>query len=229
MIRRVLLQILAKLSPPEVFATVRNYKHLSVNFGQFKTMKQLAPVDRDGNPIPWYAYPAIEYIKQLDFSSKAVFEYGSGNSSVFWSQRCKKLVSVEDDQKWYNKVKPRLPHSAEYRFLAGKYDYISSIARYPYDFDVVIIDGSHRYECAEQALSKLKADGFIILDNSDWWQKTSELLRKADLIEVDMSGFGPINNYTWTTSFYFRRSVNLKPAHDQQPIHGVGSEPHTED
>jgi hypothetical protein len=96
------------------------------------------------------------------------------------------------------------------------------------DFDVIIIDGSTRFECAIEALCKLKDDGFLILDNSDWKEKTSKLLREADLIEVDMSGFGPINNYTWTTSFYFRRNVKLASAHSRQPIHGIVSLNHRE-
>ena len=25
-------------------------------------------LDRDGNPIPWYTYPAIEYLSQFDYS-----------------------------------------------------------------------------------------------------------------------------------------------------------------
>jgi hypothetical protein len=90
-------------------------------------------------------------------------------------------------------------------------------------FDVIIIDGSHRYECALHARSKLAGDGLIILDNSDWKQKTAQLLRESDLIEVDMAGFGPINRYTWTTSIFFRRAVNLVPANDRQPVHGIGS------
>ena len=78
-----------------MLATLRNYRILSIEFGQYKTMYRWDCVDRFNRPIPWYTYPAIEYIKQLDFSDKTVFEYGSGNSTLFWAQRCKKLVSVE--------------------------------------------------------------------------------------------------------------------------------------
>lgn len=27
-------------------------------------------LDRDGNPIPWYTYPAIEYLSQFDYRDK---------------------------------------------------------------------------------------------------------------------------------------------------------------
>ena len=110
-----------------------------------------------------------------------------------------------------------------------KNQYIQRINSYPNDFDIIVIDGSFRHECAVEALKKIKSDGIIILDNSDWYERTSELLRKSGLIEVDMNGFGPINGYTWTTSFYFSRAVKLEPAQNRQPTQGVGNLPHRQD
>ncbi len=73
------------------------------------------------------------------------------------------------------------------------------------------------------ALPKLAKDGFIILDNSDWEESASQALREAGLIEVDMAGFGPIARFTTTTSFYFTRSVHLKPRYNRQPMPGIGA------
>jgi precorrin-6B methylase 2 len=208
--------------------SLKNYKILSCQFGQFHSMRKNESIDKQGEPIPWYTYPSIEYIKQLDFSKKSVFEFGSGNSTRFWAKRCKDIVAVEDDQNWFEKIKKLLPSNANYLFCATEEEYSKSISTFEHDFDVIIIDGNYRYECAIEALKKLKEDGFIILDNSDWKEKTSELLRNADLIEVDMAGFGPLNGYTWTTSFYFKRGVKLSPKEAQMPLHSIGSLPNTE-
>jgi hypothetical protein len=225
MIKKIIRTIL----PKEILATFRNYRILSDYYGQYKTIKNWDCVDAKDNPIPWYTYPAIEYIKQLDFHDKVVYEYGSGNSTLFWAKRCKKLISVENDKKWYEKIKRAITsNNVEYHLLEKEQEYVHSIHRYENNFDVVIIDGIYRYQCAVEALKKIRGDGFIILDNSDWKEKTSELLRQSDLIEVDMSGFGPINAYTWTTSFYFTRNVKLIPACNRQPVHGIGSLNHTE-
>jgi len=222
--RKSMLNRIAQiLLPRKILAMYKNYKTLSVEFGQYKTIARWDCVDKNDAPIPWYTYPAIEYLNQLDFSNKTVFEYGSGNSTRFWSEICEKLVSVEDNEEWYKKIKVKLPNKVDYHLLQEKTEFVQSIYNYPYKFDIILIDGSHRYECAVAAISKLRDDGFIILDNSDWEAKTSELLRKFDFIEVDMSGFGPINGYTWTTSFYFRRNVSLKTAHAFQPNYGIGS------
>jgi hypothetical protein len=64
----------------------------------------------------------------------------------------------------------------------------------------------------------------IILDNSDWLPESSRLLRESGLIEIDMTGFAPINDYTHTTSFYLHREFAFRPRHDRQPIAGVGSQ-----
>lgn len=192
-------------------------------------MKNYSCEDANGAPIPWYTYPAIEYIRQLDFSQKSVFEFGSGNSTKFWAVRCKSLVSIEDNQEWFNKVKQDLPNSVNFRFLEDKTSYTTAINDHEHNFDVIIVDGNHRFECAKAALSKLSSTGLIILDNADWRENTAKLLRESGLIQVDMSGFGPINGYTWTTSFFFSRNVDLHPKNDRQPVHGVGAIKRTED
>ncbi len=215
--------------PRGVRGTLRNYRILSVLHGQYKSIQQERCIDRNGLPIPWYTYPAIEYIKQLDCSDKTIFEYGSGNSTLFWAARCRRIVSTEDNPTWYEKIKAQLPANADYQLIEDKTGYAQSIHQHSEAFDIIVVDGTHRFACAVEALKKLKEDGFIILDNSDWMEKTSKLLRDADLIEVDMSGFGPVNGYTWTTSFFFSRKVQLKPGGEQQPLHGIGSLPHSED
>ena len=60
-------------------------------------------IDKDGNPIPWYTYPAIEYLSQFDYSQKEIFEFGCGYSSMFWANRAKKVTSIEDNINWFSK------------------------------------------------------------------------------------------------------------------------------
>ncbi|HAJ60075.1 MAG TPA: hypothetical protein DCP31_13100, partial [Cyanobacteria bacterium UBA8543] len=74
-------------------------------YGHFLSCEQQMCVDKSGNPIPWYTYPAIEYLNQLDFTDKKIYEYGSGNSSLFWAKRAKYVTSVENNQDWYSLIK----------------------------------------------------------------------------------------------------------------------------
>jgi hypothetical protein len=75
------------------------------DFAIERTIDEKVCVDKDGNPIPWYTYPAIEYLSQYDYSELKIFEFGCGYSSAFWAERAKKVVSIEDKTDWFEKWK----------------------------------------------------------------------------------------------------------------------------
>jgi hypothetical protein len=98
-------------------------------------------VDSAGEPVPWYTYPAIEYLQQFDFSTRSVFEYGSGNSTLFWSRRAAHVVSVEDEEGWFEQMRPRVPPNCTLRHEADLHRYVNVIADYPEGFDIIIVEG----------------------------------------------------------------------------------------
>ena len=69
----------------------------------------------------------------------------------------------------------------------------------------------------------------VILDNADWFPNSAKTLREAGLLQVDMHGFGPINDYTWTTSFFFSRDCHLEPLGGLQPHPPIGGLGHRSD
>jgi len=200
------------------------------DFGIAKTIDEKICVDRDGNPIPWYTYPAIEYLSQFDYSEKKIFEFGCGNSSLFWAQRAQMVVSVEDNLKWFEKWQKEFNHphlSVIWRDEGEIYE--NAILETDEKQDVIIIDGKRRFQCAETALKRLNNGGMIILDDSDRintseeYRKAVAILRNANLLQVDFYGFCPMNNYTKTTSVFFDRTFDFKSQFDVQPINGLGN------
>jgi len=193
-----------------------------------KSMKMGKCVDENGEMIPWYTYPAIEYIKQFDFSDKRVFEFGSGSSSFFWSRIAKEVVGVEDNKEWYDSIVERKRKNMRFVCREGE-DYYKRILVEKDKFDVIIIDGKQRDKCCESALKKLKDGGMIILDNSERvlkyeeYSKAVSILKNANLIQVDFCGFGPINDYTWATSIFLTRDFNFKSKNGPfQPVNIIG-------
>ena len=187
------------------------------------------PVNKNNEPIPWYSYPAIEYISSIDFRQKTIFEYGSGNSSAFWARRCRQIVSVEDNKEWYEIVSTNRESNQKIILAEERTEYISACLEGDSRPDVIIVDGSHRFACAEAALEVLAPGGLIILDNSDWHPKTAEALRVAGLIQIDFTGFNPINYYVTTTSLFLHRDIQIAPRFDRMPQPGVGAGLHIED
>ena len=201
-----------------------NQRILSEDYGARRSFWNEQCLDARGNPVPWFTYPAIEYLNQLDLSHMRVLEFGSGFSTQYWARRTKHVVSIEDNKSWYERMKPKLPSNVEYLLAPTRDDIVRTASELGREFDLIINDGVYRYDCAVASRPKLADGGIVIVDNSDWCAKTCAYYRDSDLIEVDMAGFTPLNDYPMTTSFFFSRTVKLKPAHDRQPVLAVGGE-----
>ncbi len=197
--------------------------------GHALSFTEQKPVNKNNEPIPWYSYPSIEYLSNLDFRQKTIFEYGSGNSSAFWAQRCRQILSVEDNAEWHKIVSASLQSNQRLLLVTERELYIAAVSQSEVRPDVIIVDGSHRFACAEAARQALAPGGMIILDNSDWHPKTAAMLRGSGLIQVDFTGFNPINYYVTTTSVFLRRDIEIVPRFDRLPMPGMGAGLHVED
>lgn len=167
------------------------------------------PVDANGQELPWFTYPFISFLKdrlQPDFS---VFEYGSGNSTIWFSRRVLSVVAVEHDETWFTllreKLKPVQNVTYWHKSLHTS-EYTDEIRRYQQVFDIIVIDGRERVACCKNALGALKNKGVIIWDNSErpGYQPGYDFLTGQGFKRIDFYGLGPINPYEWCTSVFYR-------------------------
>lgn len=181
-------------------------------FGQgfIRSVLDAKPVGPDDEPIPWFTYPAIEYLKQFDFSAKRIFEYGSGNSSLFWARHAKEVIAVESDRRWFEHVARTRPPNLLLLLETDKENYVSSIRKREQKFDVIVIDGQWRNACANICADHLMDHGMIIFDNSDRHYDGCTKLRGRGFFQIDFSGFSPINGYASTTSLFIRAPTSLQ-------------------
>jgi len=187
--------------------------------GMFSSLLSRKGIDAKGNPVPWFTYPAIEYLKQFDFSDKTIFEYGSGNSSFFWATRAKNVVSVESGIEWFGYISELCPPNLNVFFEPTKEGYVSSIARQGCKFDLIVIDGQWRNACAAICPDFLAEYGMIVIDNSDRQYPGSDELRARGFFQIDFSGFSPINEYTSTTSIFIKAPNSLQKGFTQpEPV-----------
>lgn len=54
---------------------------------------------------PWLVFGAIDFLKEWLRKDMTVFEYGSGGSSLFISDRVEVIYSIEHDKLWFENVK----------------------------------------------------------------------------------------------------------------------------
>lgn len=218
-INTVITESLPKAGPPVVYPAL---DILLKQNGYAKTVESKLPQAADGAPIPWYTYPAIEYFNQMDARRLRIFEFGSGNSSLYWARKGAEVWSVEHDPAWWENMKGQ---SAQLKglFLRESADaYVQAIDDVDGEFDIIVIDGAWRNECAMAALPHLRPGGMFILDNSDWYTDVSDFLKEKGFFQIDFSGFGPINNYCWTTSILLSINslLNNRIGHPR-PVGGI--------
>jgi hypothetical protein len=53
---------------------------------------------------PWITFPAIDFIKKIISKEMIVYEFGTGGSTLFFANRAKKIISVEHDPLWMEKI-----------------------------------------------------------------------------------------------------------------------------
>ena len=137
------------------------------------------------NPVPWLCAEAIAYLESLLSPIMTVLEHGSGGSTLWFAQRVKRVLAVENDPDWVAALAPRLPKNAKVISDVG----LTKIER---NWDLVLIDGEpvgDRCYWMREAPRFVKSGGYIVLDNANrnelaadraWLMENATLLTSID-------------------------------------------------
>lgn len=185
-------------------------EHLRVS-GWAASARANAPVDRDRRPIAWYTYSALAFLEPRLRDDMEVFEYGAGNSTLWWAARVGYVCSVESDPAWVERLRPQLPVNTQVLHEDLRAGYADSALHRGRRFDVIVIDGYLRNDCARECPSALKEGGVIVWDNTEREQDYAEgfgQLRDLGFRRLDFDGLGPLNGYGWRTTVFYRPGAN---------------------
>ena len=180
--------------------------------GFFLSCFKRCAVSKDGKPLPWYTYPSIEFLKHRTYEDKILLEFGGGQSTLWWASRAKRIVTLEGDQQWYDRIKNTMPNNVDLCYVpmtnkianAAEVNRVMS-SRSSSPFDVIVIDGLDRAVAAEFACNHLAKDGIIICDNSDVYN-INGCFKGRGLDRVDFYGNSPGVVLPSCTSIYFKGS-----------------------
>jgi precorrin-6B methylase 2 len=175
--------------------------------GWFESACFYKSINKNQGPIPWWSYSFNDFfIPKLNKDIK-VFEYGSGNSTLFLESRVKNIKSVEHDKTWYNKMKQNLKNAQLiYKDLEDKYEEI--ILEMNDNFDLIIIDGRKRVKCIKNSIHKLNYNGVIILDDSqrDYYKEGIKFLENNGFKHIYFSGVSAGTYRKKYTSIFYRQN-----------------------
>jgi hypothetical protein len=175
--------------------------------GWIKSFLEKESVNSIGEPIPWVTYPFLEFIKPRLKNDFRIFEYGCGNSTLYYSQFVRSVTSIEHNRGWFNRIKSKTGPNVEVIFkeLDTNGKYCKSILEQISTFDIIIVDAEDRVNCLKCCTSKLSENGIIVLDDSDRieYRKGIEFLLSLGFKKIDFWGISPCySNNKATTIFY---------------------------
>ena len=176
--------------------------------GWFKSFETKSPIGRNSEPIPWVTYSFIDFIADRIQKDHTVFEFGSGNSTFYYAQRAQKVVSVEHDKTWYDKISSAIPLNSAMVFceLQKDGDYSKMPLNRGIKFDIIIVDGRDRVNCCFHSPGALSERGVIVLDDSerDIYASAISFLKKEGFRELSFSGISPGLFYRKSTSVFYK-------------------------
>jgi hypothetical protein len=175
-------------------------------YGWFRSFHTKQSVDANGDPLPWYTYPFILFLKPRLKPDFVVFEYGSGNSTRWYAARVKQITAVEHDVDWIKQIIPKIPANANVIEKPLGDSYIQAVAESGKQYNIIIVDGRNRVKCATFAADFLTPDGVLILDNSEreWYTKAKEYLKDRGFRRLDFIGMAPIVGIETCTSVFYK-------------------------
>jgi hypothetical protein len=147
----------------------RNHKTYFSDKGWYRSVVTKIPHDANGNPLPIYPYCVIDFLEPRLGTQMDIFEFGSGYSTLFYQSRVGTVTSVEHHAGWHKKISAEAATNTRVIHcpIEKIEDYISACKNSGKEYDMIIVDGRERVECAFAALDYLKPDGVIIWDDSD--------------------------------------------------------------
>lgn len=182
--------------------------------GWFNSFNTKQSIDKNNKPIPWCTYPFIKFIEPRIHKNLTVFEFGSGNSTLWYAERVKNIVSVENDKDWFEVISSKLPENAQiiYQKLDYGGEYCRTAINSDLKYNIIIIDGRDRVNCVKQSIKCLTENGIIVFDNSDLqqYQEGVNFLIEKGFKKIDFIGLSPVTPHNNCTSVFYKSNNCLE-------------------
>ena len=157
--------------------------------------------------IPLLTFGFIDWLEEQDTKEKIIIEFGSGESTLYFSRKFKKVITYEDEVEWVNLIKSKGIDNVIVNYL--DYNFYKKEPNYFIDADFILIDNNPRNKnlrlyVAENLIESINYKNIIILDNSDWNPDCYFYLRSKYKSFKDFIGLNYKSENTVTSVFYDR-------------------------
>ncbi len=178
--------------------------------GWYNSYNSKTSIDKDRKPIPWCTYPYIKFIEKRLKKEFNLFEYGCGNSTLWYAPRVNSIRAVEHDKNWIDYISKKLPDNVTltHKSLTKEGEYANEVNNSEINFHMIIIDGRDRVNSTKYSINKLTDNGVLIFDNTDRpaYKEAIEYLIQHEFKRIDFIGMSPITSHNNYTSVFYRKN-----------------------
>ena len=178
------------------------------DIGWVNSFNHQMPIDKEGKALPWVTYGFIDFIEERLNKEMYLFEYGSGNSTLWYAEKVASVTSVEHDKHWFEKIQGSMPNNVDIFYEALNYggSYSNYVNKQSKEFDMIIVDGRDRVNCTKKALLKLSSLGVVVLDDSEREAYSEAIIFLLDngFKKIDFWGISPGLFYKKCTTIFYR-------------------------
>ncbi len=196
---------------PQLLSALISLRHSGylLETGWLNSYKKKEPLDELNNPLPWMTHSFIRFIENRLKNDLSIFEFGSGNSTLYFAPRVKHVTSVEHNHEWLNKLKSKVPSNVEliYNEFPSE-EYSSSVMRTKKKYDIIIDDAMDRVNVIYNSIASLTSHGVLILDDSERedYREGIELLLKNNFKKLDFWGLAPGVLFNKCTTVFYKNN-----------------------
>ena len=158
--------------------------------------------------IPQLTFDFIEWMEEQETSDKTIVEFGSGNSTLYFSNKFKNVITYEDEPEWIEMIKSRNIENIHINFL--DYNFYKKEPDSFKNADFILIDNNprdnnSRLYVAQALIEKINYKNTLVLDNGNWNADCYFYLRTKYNFFNDFIGINPRGDRSVTTVFYGRK------------------------
>jgi hypothetical protein len=180
-----------------------------------------ASITKKANPLtlglPWISFAAIDFLEKYLKPNHIVAEFGGGGSTIFFARKTRRVLSIESNKYWAEKLEGRLwnlelinvvlkvcPYDPNNKEEFINSDFLKSIQGNYYN--LILVDcldptATLRPECFKFSENYIKKGGCIVVDDS--WRYPSIRENNYAIHWKEFRSIGPCRTGVTTTDIYF--------------------------
>lgn len=148
----------------------------------------------------WVNIDLNNYLKDYVNSKMSILEFGCGGSTLFFSDNCRLVDSVEEEKGWIKIVKENLKNSNVTFFNSKK------LPSQKNKYDIVLVDGGDRGKYSKLAVNYVKDNGIVIIDNVERNKERKYFVNIKD----NFSNYKIFSGFTMDSAGYTSTAVLYK-------------------